>query len=337
MLTRTDNREATGFLLSAAFVVLAAARDVYLAGLLQQVHPLVVAMTGFSLGTLSFLAVALVRDRAGLTVLRRHWRRLGWVNVTSALAWISFFFALRTIEPALVQILFFGIGPLSVRSIDGHVTGTPAAPPGPHERRLQLGLALSLGIAAVVVLSGLSGLGPQPLGRAAPGIALALGGGTSIAISTLLCRTLNDAGVGPTTLLALRFPGTVVLALALAALSPGEVFESVSPRVLAGVGLASFLLIVLPNYVNQIGVSLASPVTVRAVLAVGPVLVFALQLVEGRLSPSPATLAACGLYAGLALAVATARRHAIAAGARVSGRPVTAGRAARPASSTYPC
>jgi hypothetical protein len=54
---------------------------------------------------------------------------------------------------------------------------------------------------------------------------------------------------------------------------------------------------VLPNYVNQVGVALASPVTVRAVPAVGPVLVFLLQTLEGRLSPSWWTLAVSVLYA----------------------------------------
>jgi len=50
---------------------------------------------------------------------------------------------------------------------------------------------------------------------------------------------------------------------------------------------------------------------VRAVIAVGPVLVFLLQLVEGRLPSSPATLAACVVYAVFAVASAVARRRAI--------------------------
>jgi hypothetical protein len=89
--------------------------------------------------------------------------------------------------------------------------------------------------------------------------------------------------------------------------------------VLGAVALACLLLIVLPNYVNQVGVALASPVTVRAVLAVGPVLVFALQLFDGRLSLSPATLLACVLYGVCAVAAAVARRHAI--GSTVCGLP----------------
>ena len=60
---------------------------------------------------------------------------------------------------------------------------------------------------------------------------------------------------------------------------------------------ASLLLIVFPIYVNQVGIALASPLTVRVVLAVRPVLIFVLQLVEARLSSSAYLLAApprCG-------------------------------------------
>jgi hypothetical protein len=52
---------------------------------------------------------------------------------------------------------------------------------------------------------------------------------------------------------------------------------------------AALLLVVFPVY-DQVGISLASPLTVRVVLALGPVVIFLLQLVEGRLSSSPYSL-----------------------------------------------
>jgi hypothetical protein len=69
------------------------------------------------------------------------------------------------------------------------------------------------------------------------------------------------------------------------------------------------LLIVLPIYVSQVGISRASPLTVRAVMALGPVLIFVLQLVEGRLSPSPYSLATGVLYGIFAVSAALARRR----------------------------
>jgi hypothetical protein len=190
----TSNRETTGFLLSVVFVCLAAGRDVYFGALFQRVHPLAVALTAFTLCTLVFLPVALARDRAGLTRLRAHAGTLAWINATTAIAWLSFFHALRIAEPALVQVVFFGIGPLAVAWIDRFVPGVAPAARTAGERRLHLGLLGALLFAAGVMLGGASGLGPQPLGRILTGLALTVGGGVCISISTLLGHAGRDRG-----------------------------------------------------------------------------------------------------------------------------------------------
>src|SRR5258706_7249086 len=195
MLTR--NREATGFLLSVVFVCLAAGRDVYFGALFQRVHPLAVALTAFTLCTLVFLPIALARDRAGLARLGRHAGTLVWINVTSAIAWLSFFHALRLAEPALVQVVFFGIGPLSVAWIDRLVPGVAVATRSTAERRLHAGLLGALLFAVGVMLAGASGLGPQPLGRVVAGVARTVGGGVCNSLSTLPSPGVYHRGVRP--------------------------------------------------------------------------------------------------------------------------------------------
>src|SRR5712692_1200704 len=146
-----QSREAAGFLVAVAFVGLAAVRDVYLGGLFQRVSPLVVAMVAFAFCTLVFLPIGLVHSRGSLVVLRRRPRDLFWVNVTSAMAWLAFLYALRLIEPSLVQILYSGIGPLSVVWIDRHFPGaTPAVPLTRAERPIYVGLLASLVFSAAV-------------------------------------------------------------------------------------------------------------------------------------------------------------------------------------------
>ena len=85
----------------------------------------------------------------------------------------------------------------------------------------------------------------------------------------MLCRKLNDAGFTPGTLLALRYPGIVLSAAMLASLSSSGLPAAHALRVDTFLVIAS-LLIVFPSYVNQVGISLASPLTVRVVLAAGP-------------------------------------------------------------------
>jgi drug/metabolite transporter (DMT)-like permease len=319
---KVSSGEAAGLLASFAFTCLAAVRDVYFGGLFQSTSPLGVAVVAFSLCSLIFLPIALARSRASFGLLLRHRRELFWVNVTTGLAWISFFYALRTIEPLLVQILFAGVGPLSVLWLDRFVGFTPPAALGQAERPIYVGLVVSLVVAAIVAVAGLSGGGPQPLGTAALGVALAAFAGTSISVSTVLSRRLNDRGVAPAALISVRFVGAIALAAMLSLTSGADVLAVFAkPDVIVVLG-AALLLIVLPNYVNQVGISLASPLTVRAVMALGPVLIFGLQLVEGRLSPSPYSLVAAALYGVFAVAAAIARsRHTAVSVATAPGLP----------------
>ena len=316
--------ETLGFAMATVFVALAAVRDVHFGAVLQQHSPLTVAVTAFALCTAVFVPLALVRDPAGLAALVRRPRGLFWINLTSALPWLAFFQALAITEPALAQVIFFGIGPLSVTWVDRLVTGRAVPPPGAVERRLRAGLLAALLVSAGVLATGVSGVGRQPWLHVVAALALTIGGGLLISINTVLCRAVNDAGIGPTALLALRFPGAVVLALALAAVR-GDVATVAAPGVLLAIAPMAFLLVVLPIYVNQIAIALASPVTVRVVLAAGPTVVFALQALEGRLPSSPFTLAACVLYGALAVAGAAARRRGIAG----ADRPLVATAAGR--------
>jgi drug/metabolite transporter (DMT)-like permease len=299
--------EGAGFLASLAFTALASVRDVYFGGVFQSTSPLLVAVVAFTLCALIFLPIALLRSPGSVRVLRRRWRELAWINVTTGLAWISFFYALRTIEPLLVQILFAGVGPLSVVWID-RVAGVTTAL-GPGERPIHLGLFATLGLAAVVALAGLSGAGPQSAWTAGLGVVLATGAGISISVSTVLSRRLNDAGVEPTGLVSVRFLGAIALAATLAAASGDDLTALFSRADVALVLGATLLLIVFPIYVSQVGISLASPLTVRAVLALAPVLIFVLQLAEGRMSPSPWSLATGVLYGVFAVSAALARRR----------------------------
>lgn len=301
--------EGAGFLFSLAFTALASVRDVYFGGVFQSTSPLGVAVVAFTLCSLIFLPIALARSPGSFRVLRRRWRELSWINVTTGLAWISFFYALRTIEPLLVQILFAGVGPLTVMWVDRFSGVSPPIPLRPAERPIYLGLLASLVLAAAVALGGLSGAGTQFLGTAALGVALATGAGVSISVSTILSRRLNDAGAAPIALVSVRFMGAIVLAASLA-LSSGHDLTALFSRSDVSVVLgAALLLIVVPIYVSQVGISLASPLTVRAVMALGPVLVFVLQLAEGRLSPSPYSLATGVLYGIFAVSAALARRR----------------------------
>ncbi|HEV8437268.1 MAG TPA: hypothetical protein VGT40_04145 [Methylomirabilota bacterium] len=306
----SESRETAGFAASCLFVVLASVRDVYLGGLFQRHSPLEVALVAFGACSAVFLPIALARNPGSIRELARWPTQVFWINATSATAWIGFFYALRTIEPLLVQVLFSGIGPLTITALDRlAVSRAPSSTLSLIERRLQVGLLVSLALAALVALAGWSGVGSQPVAAAALGVGLAVGSGISIAVNTVLCKQLHDGGVGPEALVSVRFVGAVVVAGSLLVAGVGTSSVPLSVTSSGALVAPALLLIVLPIYVNQIGVSLASPITVRVALALGPVLLFVLQLFDGRLTASLCSLAVGVLYCGLAIAATIARRQ----------------------------
>lgn len=306
--TRTlwrQDRETAGFAASLVFVALSSVRDVYFARLFQREQsPMVVAAVAFTLCTAVYLPIVLRRDRVSVARLVRRPRDLFWVNATAAMAWLSFFRALSLVEPALVQILFAGVGPLAVAGVAGwRGEGETLAA---AERRGLVGLSGAVALAGTVAI-----LEARDTWATALGVSLAVGSGLAITANTVLCRRLNDAGVAPMALVAMRFPGTAIAAAAIATLTGTSGTAMVGTGALAPIVLGSLVLVVLPVYVNQVGVALASPFTVRVALAGAPALIFALQLAEGRLPSSPWVIATASLYGVCAMAVALARRQAI--------------------------
>lgn len=305
-----QTREAVGFAVALSYACFAATRDVYLGGLVQRVSPSAVALVAFGASTGILLPVALARYRDSLGILWRQRRLLSWANITSAIGWLLFLGSLRLIEPCLVQILYFGVGPLSVVSIDRYLSKAAVAVPLTRaERPIFIGLLISLVLAGVVAVSGLSGMETQPTGKSMLGVIFAIAGGVAMSASIMQCRRLNDAGVTPGVLFSARYPLTALAAGILAFMSPTGMSDT--PQWLSVPMAVAALLILVPSYINQVAISLASPLTVRVVMASAPVIVFLLETIEGRLSPSLYSLAAAMLYAVFAILAGVARQRAI--------------------------
>jgi drug/metabolite transporter (DMT)-like permease len=311
--THSAAREPVGLLLTGGFVLCGALRDVYFSRTLQTWSPLDIAALTFTISTLVFLTVAMVRGGRDLVALIRWPREIIAINATSATAWIAFFYALQSLEPSLVQVIWAGSGPLAIKLLER--AGVRLVVPTRLGVLEQWGLAavgLVVALAGLVAVLGLSATDP---GRAAFGVGLAMLSGAAISVNILLCKRLHECGVAPVPLLSVRFIGVVVVALACAPfVRSGPTIWSSSA--LPHVAMAAVMLIVLPLYLNQRGIALASPLTVRVVHAAGPVLVFALQFVDGRLPASPWSLAVVIGYSASAALSATARQWRVAVDAR---------------------
>lgn len=306
----------TGPAFILVFVVLSAFRDVFFADALRSASFFTVAFIAFATCTAAFLVVALLERERTLRVVFADLRTFLLMNLFTALAWLSYFQSLRYLEPAIANVLHAGLGPLTIvamgaagwRIVDAGVMT-------PIEAACQSAMAFCLAMLIVVAFAGLSaGEGGMP---ALIGCAFVIFSGIAITIATLYAKRLHDHGASAAAVVSTRFLG--VLAAGLIALSFGapEAREAaVSRATWLALAPAAFLFMAVPIYFNQIGIKLASPLTVRVLLALGPVFLIALQTMAGGMKLSGYSLAGVTAYCAIAIFAALVRLVS-AAGARV--------------------
>ena len=300
-------RELLGPGLVLVFVVTQAFRDVYFANAFQGIDFFFVIVLAFSLSTVGFAAVTALREPAAFARMRQELPALAWINVTTAIAWISYFFSLKHLQPSVVNTLHSGAGPLTVILLAAfgiHVARASAV--NQAERLCYAGLAASLAFLCWAVLAGQSGLRTESLLAIAAGLVLPIVSGVSITVSLLWCKRLNERGIGADAISASRYWLIIVVAVLVELI--GERPTGVgNPRDLAILAIVTTVLIVLPLYSLQLGIARTAPLTAHVIRSLGPVLIFGLELADGRIAYSGPILAGIVLYSFFALASNLAR------------------------------
>ena len=297
----------SGSVFVLAFVILSAFRDVFFADALRVAPFFAVALIAFATCTAAFLVVALCERERTLRVVFADWRTFALMNLSTACAWLCYFQSLRLLEPAIANVLHAGLGPITImamgmigwRIVDaGRMTVIEAA--------CQAAMALCLAGLIVVALLGLSaGEGGTV---ALIGCAFVIVSGVAITIATLYAKRLHDAGASAAAVVATRFLGVLFAATIGLSFGPGGAqTAATSPATWLVLAPAAFLFMAVPIYLNQIGVKRASPLTVRVLLALGPVFLIALQTIVGGAQLSGYSLAGVAAYCAIAILAALAR------------------------------
>lgn len=298
-----------GVIFIGLFVVAAAFRDVYFGNLFQRYEFLEVVLVAFSVATVIFGLIVAVRMPAQGRAIMAAWRETIAANLGTAAAWLSFFYALKSLEPAIVNTIHTGFGSVTLVGLGMiGVKMSGAARVTRAERLFTLGIFLSLLLLASVVILQWSGLRGGGAADNVLGLALAFASGAFIALSTDITKRMNAKGVAPEAVLAVRFIAIVVISAAVL-FHRGAGTALADPISLASLAIAALILIVGPLYLLQIGIARTSAVSVWILLAPGPCFVFAAQLLDGRLVYSPHTLAGVVLYSVCALGGALSRKY----------------------------
>jgi len=290
-----------------AFVILSAFRDVFFAGVLKSAPFFALTFILFATCTAAFLIVALIEKQRTLRVVFADLRAFALMNLFTACAWLSYFQSLRFLEPAISNVLHAGTGPLTLLAmgaIGWHIVN--AGRMTRFEAICQGAMALCLVALIATALAGLSaGAGGI---SALIGVVLVCFSGVCITIATLYSKRLHDAGASAAAVVATRFLGVLLTCIAALSLgAPDARTAATSPATWIAFAPAAFLLMAVPIYLSQIGVKLANPLTVRVILALGPVFLIALQAPVGGLALSGYSLAGILAYSAIAIVAAVAR------------------------------
>lgn len=280
----------TGPLFVLLFTLSQAFRDVYFGNVFQRYDLFAIMLMAFTLSTVIFGAVTLIRAPGDFGKLRGHMRSIIAANITTAIAWTSFFFALTYIDPAIVNTIHSAMGPLTVVVLG--TFGITLAKPGAVGRVEYAGYAgIAASVAALwwVVVGGYSGLPTINLTASVIGLALLCVSGGSITVSLLYCKHLQDRGIGADAVTTVRYVVLIVLAGAVV-LWNGNFGGIETPRQFMMLSVAAIVLIALPLYAYQLGIGRTTPLTAQVIRALGPVFVFALEQFDGRMHYSKPTL-----------------------------------------------
>jgi drug/metabolite transporter (DMT)-like permease len=297
-------RRLSGLLWCATFVVLDATQAVVLGNTLQRLDSFLVGLLVFGVPSIACLAAAPWYAPGQIAIALKDVRSLAALNVCTGVGWAVYLCAVQLIEPAVVVTIFSGTIPIAL--ITAAAAGVREAEP--LANRIELAgiwiIALAIAALSAITLTGLSGFMRGDALAGLAGLVLTVVSGFMMAGMLLASYRLSRQGVGPAAMFGLRFP--LYLALTGAGFLLGlDVKDGASMSELLLVVAVGLVVIAFPIYAVQKAVTLASALTVGAATALIPVVVFVLQMIEGRVAYSNATLAGLAIYiAGAVVSVA---------------------------------
>ena len=284
-----------GLFWSAIYILLESAQSVFFGSVLQEMDSFQLGFWVFGITTFFLLLGVWLFDPEQIKLCGQNLRGLFACNCSTATGWILYLFSIQLIEPAVAFTVSSAAMPISAIGLAFLGIGEPVSL---DTRQKRIGFSLiAAGIVFLVgaTLLGLSGFvrGSQVSGIL--GSASALLSGCAFAWMLIHCRALNTRGLGPVPVFASRFPLYIVLCglgwlLKLDYKAPVETGDA-AIAILIGLVIMAFPLYAMQKAISSISVLLLSTIT-----ALGPLIVFLMQMIEGRVSFSEFTLVGLLIY-----------------------------------------
>ena len=275
-----------GYDLIAGFILLANSSAVLSAFLLQSISMSQYLFWGFLLAAVFFLLID--RNRIFQTIRAGNLSFIVLINLITGLNWIAYVYALKYLEPAVVTAIICGIGPITIIAYQFLKDRKPVA--------LPMVLSVSGALAGTFTLAGASMAGQSGIGQSSPlilasGLFACIFAGTMQAATILVLKNMGRHNMTSVQIMAHRFYFVILFAFVWNYFSSDPLVSSVQDVGL--ILLVAFLGIALPLWILQIGIMKSNPVISALMLTLGPVVSYAFQGFDDRLSFSLYTALGC--------------------------------------------
>lgn len=289
------SKPLVGVLLALVFVLLESTQFVFFGGLFQRMSSFLFGFLVFGVTILAFVGWTALRDPQQIRYAVSTPGALLGVNLMAVLAFTSYLLSVQLVEPAITYTISAGAMPITAWAL--HKFGIGEGEDMRNRPEAVGNFLLFVGILylAWVTIDGHSGFVRGETGAAVAGVLLAIADGVFFTWVLVFSQRLDRAGVGPGAVLGLRLPIYVMVA-GVCVLNDVDHKVALETSEIALYVAAGLMLTIPPLYTLQKAVSMISTLTLSALTALGPFIIFLLQLFEGRVDYSAATLAGLAVY-----------------------------------------
>jgi drug/metabolite transporter (DMT)-like permease len=284
-----------GVILALVFVVLESLQFVFFGGLFQRMSSFLFGFLVFGSTIIGFVAWTALRDPDQIRRAFANRAALIGVNMSAVFAFTSYLMSVQLVEPAITYTISAGTMPVTT-----YILYRFGVPEGEAMRNRMEGAGNVLLFAGIlylawVTIAGFTGFVRGDWHAAMAGVLLAVADGVFFTMVLVYSQRLSVSGVGPGAVLGLRLPLYVLVAGGCVALEVDHK-ETLEASEIAIYGLIGLVLTVPPLYTLQKAISLISTLTISALTALGPFIIFGLQMFEGRVGYATATLIGLSIY-----------------------------------------
>ncbi|SKA89781.1 DMT family transporter [Sporosarcina newyorkensis] len=297
---RTQSKYMIGVAALILSAILTALSQVYYGNRVQSVHPFL--FTGISF----FITTCYFQWFARKQRLPYYWRKaispLVKLNLSSALTFMGFYYALKYIEPAIVSSLEMGIGPLFVILIALFQRKAVTL----EKWGIAVGTLLTTFLLIYAVFTGQSATAIQWDVNVLLGIFASVACGLGAVLCTIYSKQLSNEGWTSSMILSKRFYGIILLSFFFT-------YDLIFDYALENIGwilVITFTGVLIPMYLLQKGIQYCETFLVMMSLCFIPVITFFLQLFDSRLQWSNLTLVGVLLLFGLGISSVYVERKA---------------------------